>query len=304
MRIRPHPRRGWPQCSPRRRGGGRSGPRTTSPAPRWAHGRSCNPAHGWASGLGAQGGRAGLWGGRQDPGTHSHCPPAAAAPVALSRLLPSPRGAGWRTGHQCWMHAGAIGCFGDHQEGPQELAPSGLCLGHQDPARAARLRPHLGDDREHRCPYPSGASTWDGGRESPCTMGTCPSWAGSRPGTAPARLQPPCWQDQAQHQAIRSHPIAGDGEGGAVAGRDAATFGVAKGPLPRGDAGTRPPRCGDGATASPPCTCHGVLPWELPAQPLPGRPRSLACSWGCVRNVSPEEGEEGEPGPFRCRSRH
>lgn len=81
-----------------------------------------------------------------------------------------------------------------------------------------------------------------------------------------------------------------------MAGRDAATFGVAKGPLPRGDAGTRPPRCGDGATASPPCTCHGVLPWELPAQPLPGQPRSLACAWGCVRNVSPEEGEEGGTG--------
>lgn len=54
--------------------------------------------------------------------------------------------------------------------------------------------------------------------------------------------------------------------------------------------GTRPPRCRDGATASPPCTCHGVLPWELPAQLLPGRPRRLACAWGCVRNVSEEGG--------------
>lgn len=77
-----------------------------------------------------------------------------------------------------------------------------------------------------------------------------------------------------------------------MAGRDL-------GPLACGDTGTRPPHCGDGATVSPPRLLprDGALPWEPPAQPSAGQPRSLAGAGRGGRdacgNVSLEEGGGG-----------
>lgn len=167
MRVQPQPHPGWPWCSPRRRGGGRSAPHNTALAPRRGHRHSCRRA----SGLG------GAQKGQKGGNPTARALPAVTAPAGMSQVLRPPQNPrGWGIGDGCMR----LARFGEHQEGTPKAAHV---------LRMARPRPwgHLGAyPMGFRQGMEFGGGRW-GGDDSPLP----------HPGVAPA----PCPQDQALHQA-------------------------------------------------------------------------------------------------------